>query len=299
MSNVGVIGCGAMGKGMVKNLVTKGYTVHVYDSHAPSMEWCSTIGAVPMASPGAVAKLSDVVLTSLPGPEIVKNVLLGDNGVLESLRPNGYIVDMSTIDPATSQEMYREAKEKGIHFYDCPVSGGPMGADAGTLTIMVGGDENDLPQVRPVLEAVGTNIFYLGESGSGQVAKLCHNMLVAAITVGIGEAFTVGAKAGLAPHKLAEVMDSGSAHNRVLSIFGPNMLQGTYEDVKFSLNHMHKDVSLYAKMASNCGVPSLVGSLVQQIYETAKSNGKGHLDSSAVCLTTQELANISIEKMLV
>ncbi len=292
MKQIGLIGCGVMGKGIAKNLLAKGYTVHVYDSNPDLLEWCNGIGAIFCSSPREVGNESEVVITSLPGPEIVKDVLLGDNGVLHSLRPNSYILDMSTIDPVTTQELSYHAKEKEIHFFDCPVSGGPAGAHDGTLTIMVGGDELHLPPVQPVLEAMGKDFFYLGKSGSGQIAKLCHNMLVAAITTGLGEAFTVAAKAGVAPDKLAQVIDSGSASNRVLSVFGQNMLNGTFEEVKFSLNHMHKDISLYTKTSSAYGVPSFVGSLVCQLYETAKANGKGHLDSSAVYQTIQQLAKI-------
>lgn len=289
MRKVGIIGCGAMGKGMAKNLVEKGFTVNVYDSNPVILAWSKTIGAIPRISPKEVGTESDVVVTSLPSPEIVKDVLLDENGLLQSLKPNSYILDMSTIDPVTSQGLYHHAKEKDVHFFDCPVSGGPAGANSGTLTIMVGGDETYLPPVRSVLEAMGKDIFYLGNAGSGQIAKLCHNMLVATITTGLGEAFTVGAKAGVPPHKLAQVIDSGSAHNRVLSIFGPAMLNGTYDEVKFSLNHMHKDICLYTKTAFDYGVPSFVGSLVSQLYETAKANGIGDLDSSAVYLTIQQL----------
>lgn len=291
---IGLIGCGMMGKGIAKNLVTKGYTVRVYDRNPAVIEWSKTIGAIPNSSPREIGQESDVVITSLPSPEIVKDVLLSDDGVLQSLKPNSFILDMSTIDPVTSQDLYHYSKERDVHFFDCPVSGGPEGAERGTLTIMVGGDETYLPSVRPILEAMGKDIIYLGGSGSGQIAKLCHNMLVATIIAGLAEAFTVGAKAGVSPHKLAQVINSGAAHNRVLFVFGQNMLQGTYEEVKFSLTHMHKDINLYTKTASSFGVPSLVGVLINQLFEIAKANGKGNLDSSAIFQTIQEMANIYI-----
>jgi 3-hydroxyisobutyrate dehydrogenase-like beta-hydroxyacid dehydrogenase len=140
---------------------------------------------------------------------------------------------------------------------------------------------------------MGKDIIYVGQAGAGQIAKLSHNMLVAAITVGLAEAFAVGSKAGVSPETLAKVIDSGTAHNRVLAVFGPTMLEGTFEQVKFSLGHMHKDISLYTKTAFDYGVPSFVGSLVAQVYESAKANGKGHLDSSAVYQTILEMANMT------
>ncbi|WP_026583191.1 NAD(P)-dependent oxidoreductase [Bacillus sp. J33] len=283
MKNIGVIGCGAMGKGIVKNLIKNGYMVFVYDPSADAMEYCKELGAFALASPYEVGEESELIISSLPGPNIVKDVMIGRSEVFSALKPHSFVLDMSTIDPKTAQELYQAAKEKGIHFYDCPLSGGPKGADAGTLTIMVGGDDKYLPDIRPVLESVGKDIFLLGPSGSGQVAKLCHNMLVALITAGLGEAFAVGEKAGISRSQLAEVIQSGSAHNRVLSVFGENILNHSYEHVLFSLEHMNKDIHLYKETAEYYSEDSPLGQLVCDIYGKAMEQGKGKLDSSAVC----------------
>lgn len=296
MKKVGLIGCGVMGQGIATNLKTNGYEVHVYDNNPTIAEWCKANDITPYASPKELGQHVEVIVTSLPGPAIVKEVLLGEDGIFGTLQPNSYILDMSTIDPVTSQELSTRAREKQIHFYDCPVSGGPAGAHSGTLTIMVGGDASKLSPVKPLLDTMGKDIIYVGQAGAGQIAKLSHNMLVAAITVGLAEAFAVGMKAGVPPETLAKVIDSGSAHNRVLHVFGPTMLQGSFEQVKFSLAHMHKDISLYTKTAFDYGVPSFVGSLVAQLYESAKANGKGHLDSSAIYQTILEVANMPEEK---
>ncbi|WNC17589.1 NAD(P)-dependent oxidoreductase [Brevibacillus brevis] len=296
MNAVGVIGIGAMGKGMIGSLLQKGYRVFAYDPIPAAQQWAKERGAEVADSPAAVGRMAGVVITSLPGPAVVEQVLLGADGLYATLASGSYVLDASTIDPATARRMYQSGREKGIAYFDCPVSGGPAGAAAGTLTIMVGGDESKLPEIIPYLQGIGKEIFYLGESGSGQVAKLCHNSVVAVITAALGEALTVGAKAGVDPHKLAAVMDKGSAHNRVLSIFGPNILYGTYEKTIFSLDHMHKDLTLYTKAAQEQQVPVLVGGTVSQMYEAAKAQGKGAWDSSAVCSVTEELAHATISK---
>ncbi|MDF2680317.1 MAG: hypothetical protein K0R47_1507 [Brevibacillus sp.] len=296
MDAIGVIGVGAMGKGMIGSLLQKGYRVFTYDPIPAAQEWAKEKGAQVADSPAEVGEMARVVITSLPGPAIVEQVLLGMDGLYSTLASGSYVLDASTIDPATAKRLHEAGLEKGISYFDCPVSGGPAGAAAGTLTIMVGGDETKLPEITPYLQGIGKEIFYLGESGAGQVAKLCHNSVVAVITAALGEAFTVGAKAGVDPQKLAAVMDKGSAHNRVLSVFGPNILYGTYEKTIFSLDHMHKDLQLYTKAAREQQVPVLVGGTVVQMYEAAKAQGKGSWDSSAVCSVTEELANTTISK---
>lgn len=296
MDAVGVIGVGAMGKGMIGSLLQKGYRVFAFDPIPAAQDWAKEIGALVVNSPAEVGKMARAVITSLPGPAIVEQVLLGRNGLYSTLASGSYVLDASTIDPATAKRLHEAGLEKGISYFDCPVSGGPAGAAAGTLTIMVGGDESKLPEITPYLQGIGKDIFFLGESGAGQVAKLCHNSVVATITAALGEAFTVGAKAGVDPQKLAAVMDKGSAHNRVLSVFGPNILYGTYEKTIFSLDHMHKDLQLYTKAAREQQVPILVGATVSQMYEAAKAQGKGAWDSSAVCSVTEELANATISK---
>ncbi len=294
MDTIGVIGIGAMGKGMIGSLLAKGYQVIAYDPVPAAKDWAKERGAQVALSPADVGRTASVVITSLPGPAIVEQVLLGEDGLYSTLASGSYVLDASTIDPATAKRLHAVGLQKGISFFDCPVSGGPAGSAAGTLTIMVGGDESKLPDITPYLQGIGKDIFYMGDSGSGQVAKLCHNSVVAVITAALGEAFTVGAKAGVDPHKLAAVMDKGSAHNRVLSVFGPNILYGTYEKTVFSLDHMHKDLQLYAQAAREQQVPVLVGGTVVQLYEAAKAQGKGAWDSSAVCSVTEELAKTTI-----
>ncbi|WP_126425832.1 NAD(P)-dependent oxidoreductase [Brevibacillus marinus] len=296
METVGFIGIGMMGKGMISSLLRGGYRVYACDTDPQAAAWAAEQGAVPCATPREAARASRVVFTSLPGPSAVEAVLLGEDGVLQGLPADGCILDTSTIDPATARRLHQAASARGIRFFDCPVSGGPAGANAGTLTVMVGGDEEQLPAALPYLRAIGKEIIYLGEAGSGQVAKLCHNALVASITTALGEALLVGKKAGVSPEKLARVIENGSAQNRVLSVFGPNILQGTYENAIFALHHMHKDLRLYADTARQCQAPLLVASSVIQLYEAAQAQGKGAWDSSAVCSVLEALADNRIAR---
>jgi 3-hydroxyisobutyrate dehydrogenase-like beta-hydroxyacid dehydrogenase len=234
------------------------------------------------------------LLTSLPTPGILEEVLTGEAGALHVMGQGTYVLDMSTTDVETTRRLNGYAKEKGITFFDCPVSGGPQGADLGTLTIMVGGDAEKYQNVQPVLQAVGKEIRYIGESGSGQVVKLCNNMVVAGITVLLSETFLTGGKAGVDVHTIAEVMQLGSAQNRVLSVFGPNLMEGTHDHVIFMLNHMAKDIELYMNLAKQGEIPHMVSSVVHQLFQAARKEGKGEMDTTAVSQVLEGMAKHKI-----
>jgi 3-hydroxyisobutyrate dehydrogenase len=282
MSKVGVIGCGLMGRGMVKNLLKKGHEVSVFDANSSALESMSSIGAKPVGSIQEVASSSTYLLTSLPSSEILEDILLGNSGALHVMRTNTFILDMGTTDVKLTQSIYKLANENGISFYDCPVSGGPQGAEQGTLTIMVGGDANRLESVAPILNCVGTEVLYIGDSGSGQVAKLCNNMIVAGTIALLSEAFITGEKAGVPPSKLAEVFSKGSGQSKVLSVFGSNIVYDEFENVLFQLNHMAKDIDLYMSLVEQGKVPSLIAPMIQQLYYQTKQSGKGGLDTTSV-----------------
>lgn len=294
MKKVGVIGCGAMGRGMVKNLVQQGYEVYVFDVDKACVSAAASLGATAAMTVSELGGAVQVVLTSLPTTAILADTLAGEEGVLSTLEPGSFILDMGTTDVEVTRKLYERALARNVGFLDCPVSGGPQGADQGTLTIMAGGDEAAFAHVLPVLEAIGQEILYIGRSGSGQVVKLCNNMVVAGINVLLSEAFLTGVKAGVPVETIAEVMQKGSGQSKVLSVFGPNLLQGSYDRVIFMLNHMAKDVDLYMQLAKGGGVPSFMGSLVQQMFELAKQQGKGTMDTTAVGQMLEELAKQKI-----
>lgn len=294
MDKVGVIGCGAMGKGMVKNLIKNGFEVYVYDVNAAAVQSCTAFGAKPKNNIQSVAAEVKYLLTSLPSPGILEESVTGEMGALQAMMHGAYILDMGTTDVETTRRINKKAANRGIAFYDCPVSGGPQGADTGSLTIMAGGDREQFSNVKHLLQAIGQEILYIGESGSGQVVKLCNNMVVAGITVLLSEAFLTGVKAGVPAETIAHVMQKGSAQNKVLSVFGPNLLQGSYDNVIFFLSHMAKDVDFYIRLARKGSIPHFMSAIANQLYELAKAQGKGGLDSTAVGELLEELANQKI-----
>lgn len=294
--NVRVVGCGAMGAGMVKNLLKSNYVVSTYDPDTTKLREMEQLGATPVPTANSELKDIDIVLLSLPSSSLVRETIIGENGVLHHLREGTYILDMSTTDVELTRQLAQHAKEKGVFFLDCPVSNGPAGAESGTLTIMVGGEEEAFDQMLPLFEAIGKEIRYIGPSGSGQVVKLCNNMMVAGITTLLSETFLTGAKNGVDPKKIAEVMSIGSAQTKVLSVFGPNLLEDTHDDVKFFLNHMAKDIDLYMEMTKRSDTPALLSSIVDQLYKTAKRQGMGQLDTSAVGLVLEQMGNYKMKK---
>src|SRR5258708_23831391 len=197
---VGFIGIGVMGRPMTLNLLKAEHHVTIYARHPdkPEVQEVLNAGAKLAPSPRAVAMASDIVITMLPNSPQVEEVVSGPQGILEGARKGLIIVDMSTIAPAMSRKMTRATGEKGVHFLDAPVSGGSQGAINGTLTIMVGGDKEVFNQARPVLEAMGKkeNIFYVGQSGAGEIVKIVNNVLFGTIAASIAEAFVLGVKAG-------------------------------------------------------------------------------------------------------
>jgi 3-hydroxyisobutyrate dehydrogenase len=291
LSMVGVLGCGQMGRGIIKNLIQNGFEVFVFDVNKEAVKLAEQLGATSTDSVRAIAEKVSYLITSLPNSKIVEDSLLGDHGALHHMATETFILDFSTIDVGTTKRLYERAKEKGISFFDCPVSGGPDGANAGTLTIMVGGDLTYFEQIKPVLHALGKEIEYIGNSGSGQTVKLCCNMVVAGIVALLSEALLTGAKAGVPAVKIAEVMQKGSAQNKVLSVFGPNMLEGTHENVKFLLGHMTKDIHLYSELAKQEKIPSFLSNVITQLFDIANNQGKGGLDTSAVSLVLEELSD--------
>lgn len=290
VKTVGMIGVGQMGRGMVRNLVQKGFEVRAYDVSEQALATARSMGALPTRSPSEAAAGSDAVVLSLPAPEVVREIVLGDEGVLQTLEAGSVIVDTSTIDPDTARQLAAQAAERHVAYLDAPVSGGPPGAEAGTLTIMVGGDRAAFEYVEPVLRAMGTDIYHVGDSGNGQAAKLCHNMVVSVTTVILAEALLTGSKAGIDPALLAEIMSRGVARSGTLELFGRNLTRGTYDDLIVRLAIMEKDLHLFLKLAESLDVPTLLPQPAHQLYRAARLNGKGDLDQTVVCQVLEAMA---------
>lgn len=295
MKRIGVLGVGAMGRGVVKNLVKNGFEVYVNDPSAACCQLAEGLGAVVMGEAREVAEKVEMLLASLPTSQASLDAI-GDpeKGALAGMAPGTVICDLSTTAVTVARELYQRAAAKEVGFLDGPVSGGPMGAENATMTIMIGGDEAVLEKVRPVLEKIGGNIFYLGPSGAGQTVKICHNMVLASTVVALAESFVVGKKAGVSAKTLADVYKVSVAGSRTLEIFGGNLVDGTYEKSIFALSHMHKDANLFIELANQMHLPVVAGSAVYQLYNAALNRELGPNDMTAVASIIEELAGLKI-----
>ena len=294
MNKIGVLGAGAMGKGMIKNLVKSGLEVYVYDPFPAAQENAKVLGANILNSPKEVGENVDIVLASLPTSEAVREAVLGSNGVALSLKEGGVICDMSTTDVALERELYNLCKAKGLGYLDCPVSGGPVGAENATMSIMVGGDKEVFDKVEKIFNIIGGNIFYLGDSGSGQIVKICHNMVLAVTTISLVESFITGVKAGVPAETLEKIFNVSVARSGTLELFGDNLVNGNYDNTIFALSHMHKDANLYVKLADDLKVPVPVSSSAYQLFNAAMNKGLGPKDQSAVAEILEEMSNYKI-----
>lgn len=282
MEKVGIIGCGLMGRGIALNLLKNGYEVYVHDVNNEAVKDLEREGAIAADHIGTMEKVKYLIL-SLPFPSLIKSIILDENnGAIRVMKSGSYILDMSTNDVEITKELNEHAKLKNIEFFDCPLSGGPAGAADGTLTIMVGGNEKAFPKITPLLKAVGEQIEYVGSSGAGQTVKLCHNMVVGGVITLLSEAFLTGEKAGVSKDKLASILQKGSAQTKVMDVFGSNILDDTFNNIKFSLANMTKDIHLYRNLAEKGQIPTFTSQSIYQLFKIANHKGKGAQDATAV-----------------
>lgn len=285
---IGFIGTGTMGQPMLGNLVKKGFQVVAYDVVAAALDSAARLGAARAGSVGEAAADCDLVVTMLPSSANVEAVYLGSGGIVDSASAGRLCVDMSTIDPGTSQRVAARLKERGLRFLDAPVSGGVGGAAAGTLAIMVGGDAGDLDEARPALAAMGTNIIHVGAVGAGEVAKLCNNLISGSVLVAVAEAFRIGEAFGVDPQVLTSVIAKSSGATWVMENMHP--VPGIVETAASSRQYapgfmtdlMAKDLGLAVSAAREKRVPVVVAPAAQQLYRMASSHGLGREDFSAV-----------------
>src|SRR5439155_7061778 len=227
---IGFIGLGVMGKPMAKNLMKKGHALVVHNrSRAPADELAAA-GAVAAASPAQVAQQSSIVITMLPDTPDVEVVLTGGDGVVSALRPNTVVIDMSSISPVVTRKLAAAIAARGGTMLDAPVSGGEIGAINAALSIMVGGDARAFEQVKPILACMGNpeRIVYIGDSGAGQICKVCNQVAIGGALAGVSEAFAIARKAGVDAALVRQALLGGFAASRVLEVHGERMLKGNY-----------------------------------------------------------------------
>ncbi|MCE2390393.1 MAG: NAD(P)-dependent oxidoreductase [Proteobacteria bacterium] len=292
---VGFIGTGTIGQPMARRLVDAGHRLHVFDldrqAYAPLVE----AGATPAASPAAVAADCRIVFTSLPGPDQVRDVVVGDSGLLEGFRAGDVHVDLTTNSLEAVRELHRLEAGHGVSFLDAPVSGGAMGAAQGSLTVMASGSEEEFRRVSPLLEAFSSHRFYLGEPGNGTLVKLVNNAIFLCGGLVVQEAFVLAAKAGLDVRELLEIVkkSSGGVYSGLAGLF----FGRDFDSPIFKLSIASKDVSLAVESAETLGVPMPVTRAAADLYAQAERAGLGPKVFFATLAALEEAAGIEVPKI--
>ncbi len=293
-SKTGFVGLGVMGKPMSKNLIKAGHELTVYDVADAPLKELENAGAKVAHSAKEVAEKSDLIITMLPDSPDVEKVTLGASGIFEGIKKGSTYVDMSTISPVTSKKLAEVAKSKGVRILDAPVSGGEKGAIEATLTIMVGGARDVFDDCMPVFQAMGKNIIYCGEVGSGQVVKACNQILVAGVLEAASEALVLGTKAGVDPETVLKVIAGGYAM-RVLDVRGPLILKGDFKP-GFKTKLHYKDLGIALAAGSEYGAPLPITSLIHEMMGAMKVGGRGDYDHSGIITVLQDLARLETKK---
>mgnify|MGYP000011635935 FL=1 len=290
IKKIAFIGLGNMGKPMAENLIKNGFALNVFDLNTAVLDDLAKQGANVATSPVDASKEVDMVITMLPAGQHVKEVYLGkdgNQGLLDVVSKDTLLVDSSTIAASDAREVAQVAAEKGIQFMDAPVSGGTAGAAAGTLSFIVGGQAEQFEQVKPVLEAMGKNIFHAGEVGAGQVAKICNNMLLGVIMTGTAEAMNLGAKNGLDPKVLASILSASTGRNWALEVCNPHPDVGDAMPSSrgytggFMSKLMLKDMNLAKQTANDTKVVTPMADQATALY-SKHSEQHGDKDFSSI-----------------
>lgn len=285
---IGFIGLGNMGLPMAMNLVKAGHQLTGFDLVQSQLDAFFAAGGAVAVSANAAAQEADVLISMLPASKHVEGLYLGDSGLLANADSKTLLIDCSTISPKVAQAVATTAKAKGFVMIDAPVSGGTAGAQAATLTFMVGGDQAAVDYARPLLEKMGKNIFHAGGSGAGQTVKVCNNMLLGIQMLGTSEALRLGIANGMDPKVLSDIMSKSSGRNWALELYNP--CPGVMENVPsskgyaggFGVDLMLKDLSLAVENAENLDASVPLGKMAQQLYDHHSKAGNGQLDFSSV-----------------
>lgn len=265
---IGFIGLGTMGLPMVKNLLSKGFAVHVVSRSRGPIENAVSLGAIEANNPRDLAEKVDILLTCLPLPTTIEEVYFGENGITSADLTGKLVLDHSTVSPMLNEKVDKAIREKGGSFIDAPISGGPMGAIAGTLAIMCGGDKKDFERAKPALEAMGTNLFYMGAIGNGSIAKLMNNYIIGVHTAALAETFVLATKAGVDTTELYKVLEASTGDSKMLHRIVPLVHERDF-DARFSNKLLYKDMRIAGELAKAYDVEMPVNNLAEQMYQQA------------------------------
>jgi 2-hydroxy-3-oxopropionate reductase len=270
-----------MGAAMAGNVLEAGHELVVHNRSRAKAERLAQQGASVADSPSEVAEGSAIIITMLPGPPQVEEVVAGEGGLLEEAGEGSLIVDMSTSSPLLARQLASMARERGVGMLDAPVSGGDVGARDGTLSIMVGGEDDDFERARPLFQVMGETVVHVGGTGAGQVVKACNQIVVALVIEAVAEAMVLGTKAGVAPGKIVEVLSGGLASNKVLEVKGEKFLSHDFAPGG-KVEYHRKDLGIALEAGREYGVMLPVAALVEQMFGALETKGRGGWDHSAL-----------------
>jgi len=288
---IGFIGLGIMGRHMAGHLIDAGYSLAIYDVMKPAMDEVAEKGATACKSCSEVASMSDVVISMVPDSPDVEKAALGEAGIIEAAREGLIYIDMSTIAPKMAIHVAEVLTKKEVQCLDAPVSGGETGAKNAALSIMVGGPLQLFEKVKPIFEVMGKTITHCGNSGAGQTVKACNQIQVAMNFIGMAEALVLGAKAGVDPAVIIEVLSGGYAQTRVMDVRGPKVIKGEFEP-GFKSRFHYKDLNIIMDTARALNVPLPATAVAHELFTAMIASGRGELDHSAVINIIEDLAKV-------
>ncbi|MDX8046332.1 NAD(P)-dependent oxidoreductase [Gracilibacillus sp. S3-1-1] len=271
-TSIGFIGTGVMGKSMARHLMEAGHELHIFTRTKNKAAELLDAGAVWQESIASLAQNVDIVISIVGYPSDVEDIYLGENGIIANAKQGTYLIDMTTSDPILAETIFHAAKKRRLHSLDAPVSGGDIGAQNGTLTIMVGGQNEDFLQVEPILALMGENIVLQGPAGAGQHTKMANQITIASNMIGVSEAIIYAKKAGLDPVRVLKSISAGAAGSWSLSNLAPRMIKGD-SDPGFYIKHFIKDMKIALSNAKNLGIQTPGLALSLELYEVLAEKG--------------------------
>lgn len=292
---IGFIGLGIMGKPMAKNLIKAGHELVVLDINKDAVKELVGAGAASAETPKAIAQAVDLIITMLPNSPHVKQVALGENGLVEAAGPGKVLIDMSSIAPLASQEVATALAEKGMDMLDAPVSGGEPKAIDGTLAVMVGGKKATFDSYFEILDAMAGSVVYVGEIGAGNTAKLCNQVVVALNIAAVSEALVLAKKAGFSPDLVYQAIRGGLAGSTVMDAKAPMMMDRNFKP-GFRIDLHIKDMANVLDTSRGVGVPLPLASQVMEIMQAIKQDGCGVEDHSSIVKFYEKIANIEVTR---
>ena len=295
MAKVGYIGLGIMGAAMARNLMKAGHELVVHNRSRAIVAALVSEGATAANSPAEVAAQVEFVCTNLPDSPDVEQVVLGNDGILEGAQAGLIFIDNSTIKPETARTLAEKLAEKDVAALDAPVSGGDVGARDGTLTIMVGGPQDAFDHAVPLFKATGKAWVLVGDSGAGQIAKVCNQIIVGAQMASLAEALITAQKSGVDPQRVVEAIKGGAAQMWTLDVKPPRLFAGNREP-GFKAYMQHKDLGIVLDTARTYGIPIPVTSVIQQLFTAMLEQGNREQDNSAIVSVYESLAHIRLDE---